>query len=102
MLARGVLKSIAISLTICLLLLGGLAYPQTVAHAKHHAHHTATTHASVLCSWMCSAGQVFEAATIVIQSDRTPVGVASRIVVHEPVSPVLPAAFSRGPPSLSV
>jgi hypothetical protein len=101
MLSRGVLKSIAVGLTVCLLLLSGLAYPQTVAHAGHHAHHTAKTHASVICSWMCAAGQVFEAATVVIQSDRNPVGVTSLPGVSEPTSAVYRTAASRGPPSLS-
>ena len=102
MLSRRALKSIAIGLAVCLLLLSGLAYPQTVAHAGHHAHHTAKTHASVICSWMCAAGQVFEAATVVIQSDRSPIGVASQPAVSEPTSAVHRTASSRGPPSLSV
>ena len=102
MLSRRALKSIAIGLAVCLLLLSGLAYPQTVAHAGHHAHHTAKTHASVICSWMCAAGQVFEAATVVIQSDRNPVGVTSLPGVSEPTSAVHRIASSRGPPSLSV
>lgn len=102
MLSRGVLKSVAVGLALCLLLLSGLAYPQTVAHAGQHAHHTAKTHASVICSWMCAAGQVFEAATVVIQSDRNPVGVTSLLAVSEPTSIDHRAASSRGPPSLSV
>lgn len=102
MLSRCILRSVAVGLTVSLLLLSGLAYPQTVAHAAHHAHHTAKTHASVICSWMCAAGQVFEAATVVIQSDRSPVGVASLLPVSEPISAVHRIASSRGPPSLSV
>ncbi len=93
---------LAWSLAACLLLLNGLAYPQTVAHAWHHAHHTAKTHASALCSWICAAGQVFEAATVVIQSDRGPVGVASPPAVSESPSAVHRTASSRGPPSPSV
>lgn len=102
MMSRRILRSVAVGVTVCLLLLSGLAYPQTVAHAGHHAHHTAKTHASVLCSWMCAAGQVFEGTTAVLQSDRSPIGIASQVAVQEPVSHVLSTAFSRGPPSLSV
>ena len=101
MMSRRVLKSVAVGLAVCLLLLSGLAYPQTVAHAAHHAHHTAKTHASVICSWMCAAGQVYEAATVVIQSDRSSVGVASLLAVSEPTSAVHHTVSSRGPPSLS-
>jgi hypothetical protein len=99
---RVLLRSVAVGVTVCLLLLSGLAYPQTVTHAGHHAHHTAKTHASVLCSWMCAAGQVFEGATVVLQSDRGPVSFASLIVLQEPVSAVHHTVSSRGPPSHSV
>lgn len=102
MFSRRVRTSVAVGLTVCLLLLSGLAYPQTVAHAGHHAHHTAKTHASVLCSWMCAAGQVFEAAAVLISSDRAPVGFASVQSVSEPTSAVHRTASSRGPPSLTV
>jgi hypothetical protein len=102
MFSRRTLKSVAVGVAVCLLLLGGLAYPQTVAHAGHHAHHTATTHASVLCSWMCAAGQVFEGAAVVLHSDRSPVAAVSSIVVQEPASVVRSTVSSRGPPSLSV
>jgi hypothetical protein len=84
------------------LLLSGLVYPQTVAHAGHHAHHTAKTHASVLCSWMCAAGQVFEGTTVVVQSDRNPIGFADLVVVIEPGNAVHSVSFSRGPPFFSV
>lgn len=100
--SRFVLRSVAVGLTVCLLLLSGLAYPQTVAHAGHHAHHTAKTHASVLCSWMCAAGQVFDGAAVILQSDHSPIAVADVIAVQKPVSVVRQSTPSRGPPSLSV
>lgn len=99
---RMLLRSVAIGLTVCLLLLSGLAYPQTVAHAGHHAHHTAKTHASVLCSWMCAAGQAFESTAVVFSSDRSPVGFASLITVSEPTSGTHLTTPSRGPPSLFI
>jgi len=102
MLSRRILRSVAVGVAVCLLLVSGLAYPQTVAHAGHHAHHTAKTHASALCSWMCSAGQVFEGTAIILQSDRNPIGIANLVIVQEPAGSILTTAFSRGPPSLSV
>jgi hypothetical protein len=102
MLSRRTLRSVAVGLAFCLLLLSGLAYPQTVAHAGHHAHHTAKTHASVLCSWMCAAGQVFEGGTVVLQSDRSPVAAVSLVEVQAPAGVVRSTTPSRGPPSLSV
>jgi len=102
MLSRRILRSVAVGVTVCLLLLSGLAYPQTVAHAGHHAQHQAATHATALCSWMCAAGQVFEGTAVVLQSDRSPVGLASPITVSEPASVTHFTTPSRGPPSLSV
>jgi hypothetical protein len=102
MLSRRTLRSVAVGVAVCLLLLSGLAYPQTVVHAGHHAHHTAKTHASVLCSWMCAAGQVFEGTAVVLQSDRGPVSFVALIVLQEPVNAVHNTVSSRGPPSLSV
>jgi hypothetical protein len=102
MLSRTTFKAVAVGLAVCLLLLSGLAYPQTVAHAGHDAHHTAKTHASVLCSWMCAAGQVFEGTAVILQSDSNPVGIASPITVSEPTSVTHFTIPPRGPPSLSV
>ena len=102
MFSRRILRSVAVGVAVCLLLLSGLAYPQTVAHAGHHAQHTAKTHASALCSWMCAAGQVFEGTTVVLLSERSPVGLVSPITVSEPTSVTRLAIPSRGPPSLSV
>ncbi len=102
MLSRSAFKTVAVGLAVCLLLLSGLAYPQTVAHAGHHAHHTAKTHASVLCSWMCAAGQVFEGAAVVFQADLTPVDRAVVLALGEPVGIVPLTVSSRGPPSVSV
>ena len=102
MMSRRTLRSVAVGVTVCLLLLGGLAYPQTVAHAGHHAHHTAKTHASALCSWMCAAGQVFEGAAVVLHSDRNPIAIVSIVAVQEPAGIVHSTTPSRGPPSLSI
>lgn len=102
MISRRILRSVAVGLAVCLLLVSGLAYPQTVAHAAHHAHHKATTHATALCSWMCAAGQVLEGVTVVVHVERGSIGVARLLVVQEPSSAVHQTAPSRGPPSLSV
>jgi hypothetical protein len=102
MFSRRTLRSVAVGVAVCVLLLSGLAYPQTVAHAGHHAQHTAKTHASALCSWMCAAGQVLEGTAVVLHSDRNPVAVVSLVIVSEPTSVTHLAIPSRGPPSLSV
>ena len=53
--------------TFCLLAiflaLNSLAYPQILTHTFHHSHHTADTHSTPLCFWVCSAGQMEEASS---------------------------------------
>ena len=50
------------SLVASLLLVGGLFANQSTAHSLHHAHHKATTHASLICSWICAAGEIVESS----------------------------------------
>jgi len=99
---RTLQRSVAVGLTVCLLLLSGLVYPQTVAHAAHHAHHQAATHATALCSWMCAAGQVLEGVALVFQAENGPIGLAGLPVSPEPFSAVRPTSPSRGPPVFSI
>ena len=47
----------------CLLLVNALALPLVVQHSAKHQHHSATTHASPVCFWVCTAGQMEEADT---------------------------------------
>jgi hypothetical protein len=97
---RIVRQGIAISLVACLLLLAGLAFPQTVAHATHHAHHKAATHASPLCSWLCAAGQVLEAISFGHQPETDPLTVVAAQVPISPPGAILPAPSTRGPPAI--
>jgi len=95
-------RSVAVGLAVCLLLLSGLVYPQTVAHAAHHAHHKAATHATALCSWMCAAGQVLEGVSFGLHTHTGPVALTGIPLAHEPSSTVLPSYSTRGPPVFSV
>ena len=91
-------KIVAVCLVFCLLLLSGLVYVQAMEHAAHHAHHQAATHASVLCSWMCAAGQSLEAVTFVFEADLGPLALADPPVSQDPLTSVLPSPVTRGPP----
>ncbi len=95
-------RSVAVGLSLCLLLLSGLVYVQAMEHAAHHAHHQAATHASVLCSWMCAAGQSLEGDVVVVQTNFSPLALADPPVSHDPLTPVLASPVTRGPPSFSV
>ncbi|HLZ35438.1 MAG TPA: hypothetical protein VKP13_15630 [Nitrospira sp.] len=85
-----------------LVLLSGVVYPQLTAHAAQHAHHSAATHATALCSWLCAAGQ---AAENVVSPAPAPFTTASPAVRQEYVasdfSPVS-SDSSRGPPPPAV
>ena len=92
------LKFVSILLVFCVLSVGGLAQAQSVEHAGHHAHHQAATHGTVLCSWMCAAGQAGEAATILV-----PLDVMSHEFVELTSADQVSTVFSiilasRGPP----
>lgn len=95
-------RSVAIGLTVCLLLLGGVASAQAVEHAGHHAHHQAATHATVLCSWMCAAGQVLEGIAVVFQAGNHQTGVVAIAASEALASAVRPTTPSRGPPVFSI
>ena len=81
-----------------LVLLSGIVYPQLTAHASQHAHHDATTHATVLCSWLCMAADAGEGtSTHLIPSE--PVDVIEQEFLEPQISAVLTVQPpSRAPP----
>src|SRR5207237_8969715 len=101
LMTKSLRRSVAVGLAVCLLLLSGLVYPQTVAHAAHHAHHKAATHATALCSWMCAAGQVLEGVSFGLHTHTGPVSLTGIPLSHEPSRPGLRSYSTRGPPVFS-
>ena len=95
---RNLQRSVSLSLALCLLLLSGLIYIQTVPHTFHHSHHQAATHSTALCSWLCAAGQVLDGAPVFIQTTSAPLSVMGLAVAAEPVSADRPFILYRGPP----
>jgi hypothetical protein len=94
-------RGLAASLVVCILLVGGLASAQSIAHESHHAHHQQATHGTVLCSWMCAAGQVLDGGTAPTLDEQPAVALpdfARYLFVPHVVLDSLP---SRGPPSAS-
>ena len=87
-----------VSLIVCILFVGVVFAVQTPAHAFHHAHHKASTHAGLLCSWMCAAGQVDQTSQIIVE---TPSYESDRIELLPTVLPhpvLLRSLLPRGPP----
>ena len=47
-----------------LVALSGIVYPQLTAHMGQHEHHTAATHATALCTWLCISADAVEGTSI--------------------------------------
>ncbi|MCX5722929.1 MAG: hypothetical protein NTX84_00100 [Nitrospirae bacterium] len=99
---RTVLKFLSILLVCCVLSVGGLAQAQSVEHAGHHAHHQAATHGTVLCSWMCEAGTLFDSAVVPFQAELSLISLITRSPSTQPSVELCQTFSSRAPPSLSL
>jgi hypothetical protein len=93
-----VLKFLSILLVLCVLSVGGLAQAQSVEHAGHHAKHQAATHGTVLCSWMCAAGQAGEAATLLVPLEVIPLEFVELTSADQVPTIFSIILASRGPP----
>jgi len=51
-------------LALWIVALSGIVYPQLTAHMAQHAHHNAATHATALCSWLCTAADAVESTVV--------------------------------------
>ncbi len=49
------LQPVALTLTIMLILVMGLMELSMASHAIDHQHHSAQTHTTGICAWMCAA-----------------------------------------------
>lgn len=47
-----------------LVALSGIVYPQLASHIGQHEHHSAATHATALCSWLCIAADAVEGTSV--------------------------------------
>ena len=81
-------------LAVWLVLLGAVAYPQLTAHAAHHAHHDASTHSTVLCSWLCMAADAGEGTSVHL----TPIEQVD-VIEQEFLEPQIRAVLTVHPPS---
>ena len=57
-------RFLACVLVLCILAISSFAAAQSLTHDVRHSHHQKATHSTVLCSWMCAAGQAGEVATV--------------------------------------
>ena len=97
------LRHIALPLLlVCVFLaLQGIVYPHMLEHVSQHAHHDSGVHGTVVCSWMCAAGQDLEP---VPESVPVTIPVVTQIddILFDSLSVESRALWtSRGPPDSS-
>jgi len=71
---------------------------QAIGHMHEHADHTAATHATPLCSWLCAAGQTVQASDPFLKAE---IRVIAELELFVPsVVPLILnlSPLSRGPP----
>lgn len=94
-------QALAALLVLCILVVGGVASAQSIAHESHHAHHQKATHGTVLCSWMCAAGQVLDGNATPYLIEQPPIIVSENAAFRFIPHIALDSAASRGPPASS-
>ncbi|HZH49568.1 MAG TPA: hypothetical protein VFD86_07340 [Nitrospira sp.] len=95
-------RSLACLLIVSLIVIGGVAAAQSLNHESQHSHHQKTTHGTVLCSWMCAAGQVLDSSAAPYLIEHSPVAVVEQLACQLVPRPILDSPTSRGPPSHSI
>ncbi len=101
MTTRRTIKATAVLLALCMLVVGGLASAQAIAHESHHAHHQKATHGTVLCSWMCAAGQGLDGTGLPLLIEQAPLSIAESSASVLLTRVAQKRTTSRGPPSLA-
>jgi hypothetical protein len=81
-------------LALWLVALSGIVYPQLTAHMGQHEHHGAATHATVLCSWVCTAADAVEGISV----HHAPVEQVA-LLAQEFLASQISAALTVQPPS---
>lgn len=94
-------RALAAFLVFALLVLGGFASAQSIAHESHHAHHQKGTHSTTLCSWMCAAGQALDGVGAPALIEWSPVTSFHHSLFLFVPQVALDNTTSRGPPALS-
>ena len=93
-------RATAIGVVLCLWTLHAGVFGHVAAHSLAHARHKAATHSSVLCTWLCTAGEVSEVAAVTPGDGGSVTGSAEAWVPspHDAAEPL--ESSSRAPPSL--
>lgn len=96
---HGLKRSLACLLILSLLVIGGFASTQALTHEFQHSHHQKATHGTVLCSWMCAAGQVLDSLSAPALTEQSPIALANEFVTQIISFISVRIVSSRGPPT---
>ena len=97
------LRHIALPLLlVCVFLaLQGIVYPHMLEHVSQHAHHDSGVHGTVVCSWMCAAGQDLGPAPELVPATISVIALIDDNVVDSLSIESRALWSSRGPPDSS-
>ena len=96
---RSLTKIVVISLIAAFLGINAWLPLQAMGHAHTHEHHDAATHATPLCTLLCSAGHMAPLTDpippfVLSSLDKIdPLAIPSRLILHAS------SRFARGPPA---
>lgn len=90
------------ALALCLVFVNGSMAAPSVAHAEHHGHHQAGTHATGICAWFCAAGQEVESSSVGLESTLQLIGLTESPSANSNLLLFTTNHFSRGPPAFSL
>ncbi len=89
-------------LLVCVFLaLQGVVYPYMLEHLSQHAHHESGVHGTVVCSWMCAAGQDLEPVPELVPVAIPVIALIDDMVVDSLSIESRALWTSRGPPDSS-
>lgn len=91
-------QALAVVLVFCILVVGGLASAQSITHEAHHSHHQKATHSTVLCSWMCAAGQGWEGTAVPAPLELLPLEWVELAALGQTPALYAENSVTRGPP----
>ncbi|MBL8044815.1 MAG: hypothetical protein JNL86_18045 [Nitrospira sp.] len=89
-------------LLVCVFLtLQGVVYPHMLEHVSQHAHHDSGVHGTVVCSWMCAAGQDLGPAPELVPATISVIALIDDILFDSASNGSRARWASRGPPDSS-
>lgn len=95
-------RFIACVLVLTLLAVSGIASAQSIAHESAHSHHQKATHSSVLCSWMCAAGQILDAFHHIPEVQFRLLATEPELIIQVSYAQSFETSAPRGPPVFSI